>query len=103
MLAIERIKTHIHENRKLYLGIGIGAVVTALVTTKACQINYKSDGATNIFVEAPKRNMHPGYVVRDNETGMVYPSIRATVKATEMKHSQIKLSDRFDILGEAVA
>lgn len=103
MSKFTKIKLHFRENKKVYITGGVCLVIGALAATKVIQINYKSPGATNILVEAPKRNMHPGYLVQDNETGMTQPSLRAMAKATGVDRNKIKDNDRFEILGEAVA
>ena len=110
---LERVKLHLKEHKREYIVGGICFAAGLVVAGKAYQINYKSPGATNIFVEAPKRLGHPGNIIRDKSTGMVYASQNAAAKALNINKFELSEHVRgirpdvnghtFEILGEAVA
>jgi len=72
MRKIDEIKTHISENKKFYIGLGIGVLVGVAITPKVIQVMYKSPGSTQSVV----RRMHPGNVIKCNETGEIFASER---------------------------
>lgn len=110
---IERIKTHIKDHKEAYVTGTVCFVAGALVAGTTYQINYKSPGATNVFIEAPKRLGHPGYIIRDTTTGMVYASQNAAAKTLGLNPNEIKKNwmglvpdvhgHVFENLGEAIA
>ena len=108
-----QIKTHFAEHKQLYFGIAIGAGSMAVLGAKAYQINIQSPGAMNVFVEAPKRNMHPGYLVQDVETKRCWPSIRSAAKDLGVNEYELRKHVKglnedvgghtLEVLGEATA
>lgn len=84
---LEKVKTHFQENKKLYIGIAVGASVTAIaavsyvllsnkgeliVNNKPVQIlTWKSKQTIEVHIEALG---DPGNIIQDLTTGIVYAS-----------------------------
>ena len=67
---IQDVKKHLSENKKFYLGVGVGIVVGVVITPKVVQVIYKSPGSTQTVV----RRMHPGNVIMCEQTGEIFAS-----------------------------
>lgn len=79
---IQKIKTHVQENKKVYIGTGVGILVGSVVTLTATRktviivdslklINWKSPHTSQIILPALG---DPGNVVQCLETGSIYAS-----------------------------
>ena len=84
MAKLDKIRTHISENRKVYIaagvGIAVGAGITAVILKKpdtqiAPKINqilsYKPNATLEVHIEALG---DPGNIIQDLTTGTVYAS-----------------------------
>lgn len=128
MSKIQKVKQHFRDNKKVYITgatcLTVGAAAGFLypnrqiIISNIKMLNYKpTDNSTTInaqiLVEAPGRRMHPGYVIRCNETGEVASSIRRMAEVIGVsnrdlaKHLRGEIPDvngmTFTNLGEAVA
>lgn len=82
---LEKIKTHLQENKEIYVaaavGAGLGAAAVAatlllkkqVVIVDSFKIQWKSN-TTNHVVTTLVRRGHPGYLVRCLQTGEVFAS-----------------------------
>jgi hypothetical protein len=89
---LDKIKTHLKENKTAYIvgaaGVVAGAVVGGVVVyivaksntaSISTEIHGNENVVTNIVVNLQRR-MHPGYKVACNETGEVFASINRTAE-----------------------
>ena len=117
---MNKIKTHIQENKKFYAGVGVGVAVgvtVAVVLTKSdAQISpkiqqilsYKPHATMEVYIEALG---DPGNIIQDLTTGTVYASQGQA--ARELGVSPARISEQlkgtrdhvnghvFDVLGKA--
>ena len=123
----EKLKKHFSDNKKLYFGIAIGAVVagtgvyiwnrdktpTVVVgdyCTTETMINNVGGVVNNVHIP---RRIHPGYITQCLETGVIYPSIRSAATAMKLPYGMLRrhfdgelsnvMGYTFSILGEAHA
>ncbi len=93
---IEKIKNHVKENRKVYIGVAVGFVagaVVILVSTNSSTINaYKSvvvTGKNNTVIANLARRGHPGYTIVCNETGVPFPSQNYAAKCMNLDPAEL--------------
>ncbi len=124
--TLERIKKHFSDNKKLYFGIAIGAVVAG-TGVYIWHLKSKCDGTTiNAPINAPtiidsagstinqihiERHIHPGYITQCRETGTTFASMKAAAREMDLpyemvrKHSKGLIPDvmgyTFEFLGDA--
>ena len=125
----ERFKDHFERNKQLYLGLGIGLAVGAgvgagVMAYKTMSLNahvrmiapvsWKPHLENNqVIIQTLERRGHPGTVVRCNETGESFASIRRASDVLNVSRTGIAdhlKGDRnqvggytFTKLGEAVS
>lgn len=81
---IEKVKQHFTDNKKLYIGVGIGVVVTTVVVVMfpdkgiqivdAFKVQVNSPTTNNVIQTNLARRGHPGNLILCNETGEVFAS-----------------------------
>lgn len=94
MNRLQKVKTHLKENKKVYLVGGACLVIGALgglaysrnKKNIIAQINYKSPGALNVYIEALG---DPGNIVQDTTTGIVYASQGQAAKELGLSAARI--------------
>jgi DNA endonuclease I-HmuI-like, NUMOD-like domain len=106
----EKIKVHFRKNQKLYLGIGIGVLITLAIRRPVSIAPIFNN--TNAVITDLSRRGHPGKIVRCNETGEVFASISrgAEVMGINRPNLTSHLNGRlphangytFEVLGEAI-
>ena len=127
-MKAKEIKEHFARNKQLYLGLGIGLAVGAgagagVTAYRSMSLNasvrmiapvsWKPHLENNqIIVQSLERRGHPGFVVRCNETGETFASIRRAAEMLNVSRTHIAnhlKGDRnqvggytFTKLGEAV-
>jgi DNA endonuclease I-HmuI-like, NUMOD-like domain len=107
---VAKIKAHFRKNKKLYLGIGIGILITLAVRRPVSIAPIFNN--TNTVITDLSRRGHPGYIVRCKETGEVFASINRAANVMGLNQANIVhfLKGRvphvggytFEVLGEAV-
>lgn len=123
---IEKVKTHLSENKATYITGGVSALVGAAGTAlffSAPQTASVSNKISGFFVWKPvinaetaiiqqlSRRGHPGFVVKCVETGEAYASVRRASEVLGLNRNNLRdhlngLKDSvggftFEILGEA--
>lgn len=95
---IERVKSHLRENKKVYLsgtiGVGIGAVGALLTANKSSLVKnaqiqlltWKSNQTLEVFIEALG---DPGNIIQDNVTGTIYASQGQAARELGISASEI--------------
>lgn len=100
MKALTRIKTHLRENKKLYVGLGLGIVAGAaagvlltrtnadtVVNSKIYQVlAWKPQATLEVYIEALG---DPGNIVQDTTTGTIYASQNQAANALGLHKSQV--------------
>jgi hypothetical protein len=98
---LDKFKKHLKDNRAVYIALGVGVAigtVATLVIFKRDAIVITINDSFNITNRATKTNTvvtnltrqgHPGFKVRCNETGVVFPSIHNAAKSMDMNPSQL--------------
>ena len=105
MGTIEKLKKHFSDNKKVYISIGVTAMVVGTGAyilyvkkpTQILQINHSTIaeggnvvlGDANTITTELIRRGHPGIKIKDLTTGVVYPSIRYAAKQTGLSRSNI--------------
>lgn len=85
---IEKIKTHISENKTTYIAVGVTVVTTAAVTAallnrdsvKVIAPRFFSPG-NNLIITNLERRGHPGFKVLCKETGETFASVNRAASA----------------------
>jgi hypothetical protein len=92
---VSKVKMHVQENQDLYIGAGVGIVVTTVVVlvlkqnsgssiTQGLAINVRSPLTANtINVTIPKAG-NSGNIIQCEQTGTVYASQNAAAKALDI-------------------
>jgi hypothetical protein len=123
MSKIEKVKTHLHENKKFYIGLGVGICIAgitytimrgryeALATSGAYGLKTADTSVTmrplffmsrqNSVVSVVSRSGrgHPGYIIQNLDTGVYFSSQREAAKAFNIsetllsKHLAGKIAD----------
>jgi hypothetical protein len=106
-----KIKAHWRKNKKLYIGIGIGAAIAVIVIRRPVSIAPVFNNNNTVITDLSRRG-HPGYIVRCKETGEVFASINRTSDLMNLNYGNLvsHLKGRlpavggytFEILGEAI-
>ena len=125
----ERVKDHFERNKQLYLGLGLGLCVgagvgAAVMAYKTMSLNahvrmiapvsWKPHLENNqVIIQSLERRGHPGTVIRCNETGESFASIRRAADVLNIDRSMLKRhlegvtpdvnGKTFTALGDAVA
>ena len=128
-MKIEEFKEHFARNKQLYLGLGIGLAVGAgagagFMAYRTMSLNasvrmiapvsWKPHLENNqVIIQSLERRGHPGIVVRCNETGETFASIRRASDVLNIDRSMLKRhlegvtpdinGKTFTALGDAVA
>ena len=126
-MKTKEIKDHFARNKQLYLGLGIGLAVGAGVGVIAYRtmslnasvrmiapVSWKPHLENNqVIIQSLERRGHPGTVVRCNETGETFASIRRASDVLSIDRSMLKRhlegvmpdinGKTFTALGDAVA
>lgn len=98
---LDRVKKHIHDNKKLYLtgvtGIIVGAAGVKLASNgqsvnveswKFTLLNWKSP-TNNVVTTTMVRRGHPGNIIQCNETGEVFTSARRAAEMLDLHRRDI--------------
>ena len=104
-MKTKEIKDHFARNKQLYLGLGIGLAVgvgagAGVMAYRTMSLNasvrmiapvsWKPHLENNqIIVQSLERRGHPGYVVRCNETGEVFASIKRAAEMLDVPRTGI--------------
>lgn len=98
MTKLDKIRTHISENRKVYIAAGIGVVVggSAVAATLYGRSIVVND-SLNVSINSPKTNVvvqmvRPGpksYAIQCLENQQAYPSLRQAAKELGVNASEI--------------
>ena len=128
-MKTKEIKDHFARNKQLYLGLGIGLAVGAgagagVMSYRTMSLNasvrmiapvsWKPHLENNqVIIQSLERRGHPGTVVRCNETGETFASIRRAADVLNIDRSMLKRhlegvtpdinGKTFAALGDAVA
>lgn len=100
MKRTEKIKSHFQRNKKVYLGCGVTAIVTAVGTLLLvnsrdiviAKFNTQQIGVINsnknieVYIEALG---DPGNIIQDTVTGTVYASQNQAAKALDLNPSRL--------------
>lgn len=99
MNKLDKIRTHISENRKVYIAAGVGVAVGAvavgaglygrqIIVNDALNVSVNSP-KTNIVIANLARRGHPGNIIRCVETGEVFASQNRAAEAMEISASTL--------------
>lgn len=128
MSKLDKIKTHFRENKKLYVGIAIGAGVTIVAVSTCIILRSSTSEVGNDFRVSPRGVFYkspieqridiriealgdPGNIIQDTTTGTVYASQGQA--ARELGLNPARISDHlngrsphvkghvFEVLGKA--
>lgn len=99
MSKIDKIRTHISENKVAYIagvaGVGVGAVLVGgmfygrqIIINDSLNVSVNSP-KTNIVVANLTRRGHPGNIIRCVETGEVFASQRRAAEALGLNRIDI--------------
>lgn len=125
----DNFKDHFERNKQLYLGLGIGLAVGAgaaagVMAYRTMSLNapvrmiapvsWKPHLENNqVIIQSLARRGHPGTVIRCNETGETFASIRRAADVLKIDRSMLKRhlegvtadinGKTFTALGDAVA
>lgn len=100
---IEKIKNHLQENKKVYIGTGVGLVVGAATTVVICKfraqpadmqvnnkiqqiLSYKPQATLEVYIEALG---DPGNIIQDTTTGTIWASQNQTAKALGVNPARV--------------
>ena len=99
MSKIDKIRTHISENKNVYIAAGVGVTVGAvLVGGMFYGRQVIINDSLNVSVNSPKTNIvianltrrgHPGNIIRCVETGEVFASQRRAAEALGLNRIDI--------------
>jgi hypothetical protein len=106
----EKIKVHFRKNQKLYLGIGIGVLIT-LAIRRPVSIAPVFNNTNTVITDLSRRG-HPGKIIRCKETGEVFASIHRGADAMGINRGNLSSHVNgnlprvggytFEVLGEAI-
>jgi len=94
---VEKIKNHFKENKKLYIGLGIGAVVgvagtiifkkndgNQAIVDSFKLVNWKSPHTSQLIQVAIPRRGNSGNAIQCDQTGTIFPSQNLAAKEMDL-------------------